>query len=805
MPKITQQPYVLNNKSSMRINFPLESSPFKTLISFHKIINSLEEIAVSGVDFQADYANSLLKEINKYPELINGIEKVEDIPKYESIIKVLLADLFPKSLTHNEIKAITIPFHLHTFNHTERLQKILDEAGESFQFNLRDFSAEYFYILNCCIIIREYFGYKIDAVDTPLFLDIPDKDNITHHYRVLFNADFMEVIPTEKAIMLSEDDIVELIDNFSDIDLWKSKFPEESWVLKGFSIMTLFDATVENAVSSFKTNLLIENSISQFSEVENIFRSIYKIADLKIGLTIFGQTRKAFELRIVKQKLFSHLLYNSTIEECESLLCSETFENLIKDSQYLVVPDIDVHLESLSDNPQKRNFLEKLKLQNVKSFIFVPLVENNKIFGLLELSSSRTRELNSVNANKLNFVLPFIKEKVAKAFSETENQVEAVIQKEYTSIHPSVKWRFQEEALSFLNNKTVGKDYALKEIVFDDIYPLYGQIDVQGSSESRNKAIQQDLIHQTEDLILLFEKISKTHNLPLFEQKIFDLKSHIENLKILVSTNTEQMIHTYFETDIHPILKNFKDNNKSSSIAKDINDYFNKISSATGGGFYEARQKFDNSITLINKKLATIIDEKQIEAQEYFPHYYERFKTDGIEHNMYIGASIAPEKNFEMYYLKNLRLWQMQVMCEMENHFKEIQPTLPHELEVSSLILVFGTPISIRFKMDEKQFDIDGSYNVRYEIAKKRIDKAKIKNSDERITQKGKLTIVYSQPQERKEYLGYINLLQHKGLLNSEIEQFDVEDLQGIIGLKALRVGFIYQDENQVFSDYKLV
>jgi len=107
--------------------------------------------------------------------------------------------------------------------------------------------------------------------------------------------------------------------------------------------------------------------------------------------------------------------------------------------------------------------------------------------------------------------------------------------------------------------------------------------------------------------------------------------------------------------------------------------------------------------------------------------------------------------------------------------------------------------------MDEKQFDIDGSYNVRYEIAKKRIDKAKIKNSDERITQKGKLTIVYSQPQERKEYLGYINLLQHKGLLNSEIEQFDVEDLQGIIGLKALRVGFIYQDENQVFSDYKLV
>jgi hypothetical protein len=96
--------------------------------------------------------------------------------------------------------------------------------------------------------------------------------------------------------------------------------------------------------------------------------------------------------------------------------------------------------------------------------------------------------------------------------------------------------------------------------------------------------------------------------------------------------------------------------------------------------------------------------------------------------------------------------------------------------------------------MDEKQFDIDGSYNVRYEIAKKRIDKAKIKGSTERITQKGKLVIVYSNVHEETEYLGYINLLQHKGLLDDNIEQFEVEDLQGLVGLKAIRVGFKFQD-----------
>src|SRR5690606_7705376 len=222
-------------------------------------------------------------------------------------------------------------------------------------------------------------------------------------------------------------------------------------------------------------------------------------------------------------------------------------------------------------------------------------------------------------------------------------------------------------------------------------------------------------------------------------------------------------------------------NHKAKS---EIQFYFEKTSTVDGL-FYQARREFDESISLINKKLAALLDEKQQEAQTYFPHYYERFKTDGVEHNMYIGASISPDKEFNLYYLQNLRLWQMQVMCEMENYFQLFQPTLPMELNVSSLILVFATPISIRFRMDEKQFDIDGSYNVRYQIVKKRIDKAKIKGSEERITQRGKLAIVYSHSHEETEYLGYIKLLQYKGLLNEEIEKFEVEDLQGLIGLKA--------------------
>jgi hypothetical protein len=123
---------------------------------------------------------------------------------------------------------------------------------------------------------------------------------------------------------------------------------------------------------------------------------------------------------------------------------------------------------------------------------------------------------------------------------------------------------------------------------------------------------------------------------------------------------------------------------------------------------------------------------------------------------------------------------------ELEHH--QLKATLPYELDVTSLILVFSSPLSIRFRMDEKRFDVDGTYNARYEVVKKRIDKAHIKGTQERITQKEKITIVYSHNNEEQEYLKYIKYLQFKNILEPTVEQFEIEDLQGVSGLRALRV-----------------
>ncbi len=763
-----------------------ESSPFEIKISFHKVLESLEEIAALDVDYRSDYAKALLRHTEPFPELREGITDPKLLKKHEALIKNLLADLFPTALTRNEIKAATIPFYNITFNYTERLRSIMDNAGTDFDMSIRDFSDHEFYVMGCCLILNSYYGYHFDF-SRPLFYDIPDAEGIMKHYRILYNADFVEILPTEKSVKITEEDVKALMDNFNNLDLWKEKFPENSWILKGFGIVSLFDATTESAISNLKTNLLkADDKLNKKikSEQEGIFRSIYKIPDLKIGFTEVNIEENLFKVAPFNH-IKSYILTDKTEINCDSVFCGNSLKNITTEHNYFVISDVENYV--CTKDTSDSDFAEHLLKQGIKSCILAPLIKDDKLMGVIELVSSRPGELNSINANKLAYILPFLVDRIDSYYSELQNQIDAIIQKEYTAIHHSVYWKFREEALRHINDQNNNSAY--KEIVFKEIYPLYGQIDVKGSSTARNKSTEQDLIKQIDKLLSLFRYITEVEKLPLIEQHIYELENMEEQITQDLQADSEAVIQGYIKNEIHPLLEHF--DTVKPEVHQRIEDYFNTLDGKVQM-VYDYRKNFDEALSIINKHLAEILDKKQAEAQNFYPHYYERFKTDGVEHNLYIGASIAPKQPYSPLYLENLRLWQLQAMCEMENEYYKLSPALPYQLDVTSLILVFSTPISIRFRMDEKRFDVDGTYNARYEVVKKRIDKSNIKGTNERITEKGKITIVYSQKQEEAEYRRYIKFLQHRNLVGNVIEQFDVEDLQGVTGLKALRIPIIY-------------
>jgi hypothetical protein len=118
---------------------------------------------------------------------------------------------------------------------------------------------------------------------------------------------------------------------------------------------------------------------------------------------------------------------------------------------------------------------------------------------------------------------------------------------------------------------------------------------------------------------------------------------------------------------------------------------------------------------------------------------------------------------------------------------------MPVPLQTASLIFVHSSRIDICFRNDERRFDVEGYYNIRYEVIKKRIDKVCIKNSKERLTQPGKIALVYFNDDEAEGYITLIKQFQKNKDLKNDMQFIELENLQGVSGLKALRVSINYQ------------
>ena len=223
----------------------------------------------------------------------------------------------------------------------------------------------------------------------------------------------------------------------------------------------------------------------------------------------------------------------------------------------------------------------------------------------------------------------------------------------------------------------------------------------------------------------------------------------------------------------------------------------------TTGLFYVERKKFDHSIVMINSLLSSKLDAFQVKAQQIFPHYYERFKTDGVDYNLYVGRSISPHIKFSYLKIKEIRFWQLQATIALEQAYKEVRKKMPLKIDVASLIFSTNSTLDILFKMDEKRFDVNGYNNAKYEIIKKRISKAFIKDTDERVNQPGKVCVIYSEDVLRDEYTEYFTKLIELNYLKNDIEYLEIDDLQGINGLLAVRVSINYKNELNNYIKYK--
>jgi len=386
----------------------------------------------------------------------------------------------------------------------------------------------------------------------------------------------------------------------------------------------------------------------------------------------------------------------------------------------------------------------------------------------------------------LEQITPIFSSALKRGQDELHKHVQSIIKEKCTAVHPAVEWRFEKAAMDHMERIRHGSTASeMEPIIFKDVVPFYGQSDIRGSSLARNRGIQQDLVKQLTLGLDIMETAIKTRPWPLLLEFQYRIKTMIKEISLNVTSGDEDAVSALLHKEVEPLFEGIME--VGSDVAERIKIYTSALNPAKGM-IYHKRKEYEESVSKLNKTLSSYLDQEDNLIQQSFPHYFEKRQTDGVDYMMYAGASMMETSNFADFHIKNLTLWQIMLACGLALQTEQIKPELKIPLDTCHLILVNHSPLSIRFRFDEKRFDVDGAYDVRHEIIKPRLDKALIKGSGERLTQPGKIAMVYSNPSEGREIRQHIDFLASTGKLTDNFETLELDDMPDVRGLKAIRV-----------------
>lgn len=764
--------------------------PFKLTLSLELLVEHIEKVAASDDELKKSFAQSILKEYKKAKELHGIIEDISVTKKYEKLIHNMMMFVFPSAFWENQTYAASVPYMDEVFFASPKFKELIKVTNGEIEGELNVDQASYNLgktISGFVGILARFYGVNL-VFDFPLVYKINDPvTGLDRYFKMNAAGEFIDVKHKGELKKLSVSELENIRANIYNIDYISQLLPPENFEYSGFIVMNAINITDTEILSAIRKDLIEKDTITShlgFLKLQHKLKSLLKCPDLLLGLADYpGNKDKLFQ--------YGHKIGNSFLmnDNCVKKLSS------IKDSiyDYSFESKKAIIIDDLTKYKNRTKIEDELINQGIKNILIAPLIYDDQIVGVLELGSPVPGKINMINSLKLREVLPLFGMAVERSRDELKSKIRNIIKEKCTAIHPTLEWKFQIAAMNLLRNEQAGGEQEMEEIVFHDVYPMYGLSDIRNSSIQRNDAIREDLVENLELAKSVIITAREHKELKLFDELMYKIEKRISSLNFGIDSGDEAQVISFLNKKIIPLFDHIKDYHQEVKI---VIDQYNSSLSEKFGFVYKRRRRFEESITKLNSMIANYIDEEQLKIQKIYPHYFERYKTDGVDHNIYIGSSLVENKKFNKIYLKNLRLWQLMLMAGIVRRSNLMKDELSIPLETAHLILVQDIPLSIRFRFDEKKFDVDGAYNIRYEILKKRIDKAEIKGKEERLTQPDKIAIVFTQDSESQEYYEYIEFLQAKGFLKREVEEFEIEELQGVKGLKALRVSVELNNQN---------
>ena len=774
------------------------SGAFRSRLSFQPLMRRWEEIASADNSAQAKICNDLLVQFSKRQELLKPADDYDVLLPHKDLVDEAMSTIFPVSLNHRDIHySATVPFadkviygspHFKSL-FVDKLTGNIINLDPQVEQNIKAAKLNLAYKL----ILKKF--YNIDLPGHNAFIcAYPSVElGIYNYFELEMDPQFID-ISTDINLPELPDDVTTSclhVVNLVQYPRLMELLPLDSFVFEGLMIIQIHKVTEREATSRIKDildegNLLKDRRV--LLKLQDQVRFLLQMRNLEIGVVSYNELDKP--LNKVNE---ASILMNHMTEDEKSVFIEELVKELNSTTYY----------QCFANRNQLGNIVNRYAAKTKWKTVFVLALRiQNKLVGWLEMCSETPVVMHIGIVDKVQKVIDLLSSAIQKDQHHLQHQINEIIKENFTAVQSSVEWMFRDAAFEFFVKQENDEETKMRSIVFDNVHPLYAFIDIRNSSVERNLAIQRDLVNQLEWLKTILENAATSLNIPVLKEIELRIEDYISSVSNFLFAADEHAVQSFLKGEAEDILKNLKQ--MHPSLTSEINGYLE--ATANHRHLLTRHQlNYENSVTTINNSISRFLDKAQEEAQNIYPHYFERFVTDGVEFNMYIGQSIAPSKPFNKLYLKNLRLWQLEFVALAAQKIKKLQTKLPLPLETTQLILVHNDPLSISFRTSERKFDVDGVYNARYEVMKKRIDKVHIKESNERLTRPGSIAIVYSGDKEVQEYLQYIKFLKKKQLLVGEPELLDLEELQGVSGLKAIRIDINMEVAEEVVEKKKLM
>ena len=636
------------------------------------------------------------------------------------------------------------------------------------------------------LILNQCYGQGLEIIHRRV-VEYKDKHTgLKTFYSLQPSFDYVEVEVVGEKPRLTDAQIRRLLGQPDASEVWLELLPPANFRFRGLQVVQATNTTIENSLVKLQLLLMKRESVlneRRLGQMEEIMRDYLSVPDLRLGILAldYPRRRTVRHSQLIRQDILASKVPDMLAPELGNTIYYET----------CVEGKTNIY-DDLRDCRDDNGPLDEMILaEGYKSLVLVPLLGRNRaVIGMIELASSKPYAFHNLVLYRVDALVPLFRQAMRRSRDEMEAKVQTVMRQTFTALDPSVEWRFIEAAAEIIEREQSDPEDsspALPDIRFEDVWALYAQADIVGSSKLRNSAIREDLIIDLSvaEQLLSDEKVRKIY--PLAGKLVYDITELMQVLDENMSPGDEQQVQEFLLVAFKPMFEQLRGLPELSSV---VARYLTTLAAARPNGRTK-RESYEHSVRAVTGLVTRVISKAQENAQLIVPHYFSKYRTDGVEYNIYAGQSLLQDGNFTMIHLQNLRLWQLQTMIDVTRAVARLETRLPIPMLTAQLIFAFGSQITIQFRMDEKRFDVEGAYNVRYEIIKKRIDKALVRGTEERLTLPNHIAIVYSHHSDEDNYREMLNYLHGTGQLAGEVEQVELEPMQGVDGLSALRVKVI--------------